>query len=254
MKRRRWLFLILILGIFLTVMKYHPRYFVRTVEIEGQNFTLDASLRDWVTIYDTQNIIWTMYVSGMGNKMMSQFPTIKALSITANLPSKLTIKITEKTPWIILTINGRGLVFAEDGSVLNLLNEGSVIEDWAATSIVNGVSADWINHSYLNTELLLIIKRLIDGLSAYDLRDHTSIHFVNLRRVNDFVLFDEIVLRKNDQLNIFMGDASNFEEKLSHLKSFFEYYADLDSSTNLDTALLNVEYVDIRAFPKIIVK
>lgn len=254
MKRRRWLFLTLILGVFLVAMKYHPKYFVRDLLIEGQNFTNNDSLHEWLSNYNTENIIWALYVSRMGRKLMAQFPTIEDIAISAKLPDQLHIQITEKTPWIILTINGRGLVFSQDGSVLNLLNEGSVIEDWDATTIVNGVSAQWINHSYINPELLMIIQRLINGLSAHDLRDYTSIHFINLRQVNGFVLFDEIVLRKNDHLNIYIGDANDFEKKLTHLKYFFEYCADLESNKNLNTALLDLEYIDIRAFPKIIVK
>ena len=131
------LFKYLLSTVFVLSFLFLPFLPLKDIDIQGNQYVSTETLNNALEPYQNKHIIKLLVFKSISKYIQKAFVEIENVSVSYTFPTKLTIRVYEKKPWVLCISAGQSWLIAEDGTVIN-----------TSDNIVN------------NDESLLIIKGL----------------------------------------------------------------------------------------------
>ena len=219
---------------------------LKKVVIRNHNFQEDSPLIAEVSRHKGESLIWLRWVTG-SDFILKKFPKIEKAEMDITFPATLTIRITEKEPWLAFLGETGSVVIAKDGTVLSDGSEDVLLPEKSNLLIIQGLPPSLFDHDQLSDVVLAKLRTIVDKVRYHFPDAALQLDCTGLDFSSEFEGLDDVVLLRDDTLPVRLGSLVDLEEKLVLLKKFFWYY-----SKEIDPQPL--EYIDLRAKGKVIVK
>jgi cell division protein FtsQ len=169
------------LGGILFYMQTSPRFEIARIGISGHSRLIPEEIVEYLNISPHSNI-FQIQLDAIRKKLESM-RWIKVAEVYRNFPNKLSIRLTERTPFALVKVDELYLVY-NDGVVLGSLASGSAIR----LPIITGAFVEHINLEKENPKLgqaLYVIAELLHSPNPL-LRNIRKIHIDCLENVMFF--------------------------------------------------------------------
>ncbi|MDA1353266.1 MAG: hypothetical protein O3A01_02195 [bacterium] len=212
----------------------HPFFAIKRVHYHTENFVSIDQLIPYGNSLMGKTIFCVLWLGGFKYTLSTQLPAIKTLSIRADFPNGIIIRVTEKEPWVSFVGAFGSIIVAQDGTILNNPDSIVTLEKLEDIIIIGGIQPEALSGSRISSELLAQLTQLVAHIQFY-------FPTVNLQMEFDS---NELMLIKDDRLPIKIGSLENLDIKFRNLKSY------LENTPNTD----RLEYIDIRVEDRVVVK
>ena len=217
-----------VFGGLLIYMQTSPRFDIVRIGIKGHSRLLPESIVEHLDLQPHTNIFRIRLDTVQHHLQSMQW--VKTAKVYRNFPNKLSITITERTPFALLKLDELYLV-DQDGIVLGSLASGSAIR----LPIITGAFMQHIDLEGENPQLGQALHAIDDLMHSSNplLRDLRKIQIECLENVTFF---------NNDSLPNIRMSLINYQQ---HLQQFEKIYPDLHPE--------NLASIDLRFAKRIIV-
>lgn len=182
---------------------------IETIEAEGlSRYTPEEVIR--TTGIQLEENLFRVDDRKVSQALVDTYPYIESVQLRRNLPSKLTLKITEAEPL--------GTFLQEDGSYVVVSGKGRVLELGRGTPpdgilVVNGVSIEGAQLCQdipeENNESLGMLRYLVEAINTTGFERITRIDLSD--RLNMYIVYE-------DRVKIELGSENQLEDKLDFAK------------------------------------
>ena len=182
---------------------------IETIEAEGlTHYTPEEVIQ--TTGIQLEDNLFRVDDRKVSQALTDTYPYIESVQLRRNLPSKLTLKITEAQPL--------GTFLQEDGSYVVVSDKGRVLELGSATPpsgilVVNGVTIEDAqlckNIPEENNESLGMLRYLVEAINATGFENITKIDLSD--RLNMYIVYE-------DRVKIELGSENQLPDKLDFAK------------------------------------
>lgn len=182
---------------------------IETIEAEGlSRYTPEEVIR--TTGIQLEENLFRVDDRKVSQALVDTYPYIESVQLRRNLPSKLTLKITEAEPL--------GTFLQEDGSYVVVSGKGRVLELGSGTPpdgilVVNGVSIEGAQLCQdipeENNESLGMLRYLVEAINTTGFERITRIDLSD--RLNMYIVYE-------DRVKIELGSENQLEDKLDFAK------------------------------------
>lgn len=212
----------------------HPYFAIKNVQYDTQNFVSQAQLTPYAKQLIGKTVFCVFWLGQFKSTLSTQVPAIKSISIRANLPDGITIRITEKEPWVSFVGTEGSVIIAQDGTILNSPDSVVTLEKLEDIIIIGGIHPDALKGTHIAPDLLNRLNQLVA---------HIQFYFPTINLQMEFNS-NELILIKDDRLPIKIGNLENLDVKFRNLKSFLEHTPDTR----------RLKYIDIRVEDRVVVR
>ena len=182
---------------------------IETIEAEGlTHYTPEEVIQ--TTGIQLEDNLFRVDDRKVSQALTDTYPYIESVQLRRNLPSKLTLKITEAQPL--------GTFLQEDGSYVVVSDKGRVLELGSGTPpsgilVVNGVTIEDAqlckNIPEENNESLGMLRYLVEAINATGFENITKIDLSD--RLNMYIVYE-------DRVKIELGSENQLPDKLDFAK------------------------------------
>lgn len=248
--RRRWFYRILLALGFLTMLGLgllfkHYVFPMQQVRISGHNFQEESALRTYLEKERGDSLLWLRW--RLPKKLTAQFPKIAYVKLSISWPDTLTVTVIEKEPWLAFLGDQGSVVIAKDGTVLSDGAHQVSLPEKGNLLIIRGLPDALFAQTKLSETVLKKLRTIVDRVKYHFPDAAMQMDCTGVDFASEFEGLDDVILVKDDQIPIRLGSLVGLEEKLVLLKTFFWHY-------NKEEEPKPIEYIDLRAKGKIIVK
>ena len=182
---------------------------IETIEVEGTTHYTAEEITATAGI-QLQDNLFRVDDRKVSQALTGTYPFVESVQLRRNLPSKLTIKITEAQPL--------GTFLQEDGSYVMVSDKGRVLELGSGTPpsgilVVNGVTIEGAelckDIPEENDESLSMLRYLVEAINATGFENITRIDLSD--RLNMYIVYE-------DRVKIELGSENQLEDKLDFAK------------------------------------
>jgi len=248
---KKWLKLGLAIGILMGLPTLAGMAFYRLalglekIEIVGLTYTMSSEVESVLRPLSHRNALMISAFGLANRRITKSIDKISKVESNFRWPNGLTITIHEKKPWLGLTDTDQTMVISKDGSILTT---GEVIPQDSSVIWVRGIqSSIFRDQQRLNPYLLQTLTHISTTIRHFFPNDSFQIELNGLIVGATGVTYKEILLIKDDTVPIYIGTPDLLRAKLSHMKTYFDYYSELPTPNQ-------IEYVDLRRSNRIVVK
>ncbi|RAP33794.1 hypothetical protein DID77_02470 [Candidatus Marinamargulisbacteria bacterium SCGC AG-439-L15] len=228
------LLLISLLGLY--SLMTHPFIKIQSITYSGNNYTSLPRLKKSTQPLVNKPIFCIFFLKTFKQDLYKQHPALKTFDIQAKSLTQIHIKITEKEGWVAFTGKDSTHIISKDGAVLNTFSENTEIPNIEKLIIVHGRPELHPHTHYISSELHKHLHTIVENIHFYLPLEKIQINFQNK---------NNLLLIKNDILEIKIGTIDYLDLKFRNLNYFLEYYkGDLSS----------LSYIDLRVEDRIIIK
>lgn len=219
---------------------------LKKVVVRDTYFQENTPIITEISRYKGENILWLRWITG-GDFILQKFPKVAEVQMSLTLLGTLTVKITEKEPWLAFSGENGSVVIAKDGTILSDGSEEIPLPEKGNVLIIRGLPPALFENDHLSEVVLIKLRTIVDKVRYHFPDAALQLDCTGLDFSSEFEGLDDVILLRDDTLPVRLGALVDLEEKLVLLKKFFWYYG-----KEIDPQPL--EYIDMRAKGKIIVK
>lgn len=230
--------LLLLLGV-----KYHPRFELQTVSVVGTHFVPAESLIAFTKRYIHQNTMWVRFLSRISSRIEDAYPQIESVDLDIVSNTEIQITVHEKKPWIGMPISGKTLFIAQDGTVLNLIDDHGDVEEFMTLLFVHGVPATMIENHKVYMPFIESLQPVVSTIQKQFPHRALQLRFSCLQFEHHILSFRDVDVIRDDVMTIRLGNLEDFERKFSLLHRY------LSVVKPEEYQLISV--IDLRMIPKI---
>ncbi len=209
---------------------------LQQVALKGNEFTPKDSVRPIVAPYYGHSILIPLYVNSLRSKLLLEFVHCEDIIVKPKSLHALQVTFVEKKPWASFSVDGKTILVADDGSVLG--GSDADMSQFDELIIVRGFPAMYFQEKRIPNDFVQHIHEVLTALKRYI--PGTSFQLQYQDKYNWIILY-------HDTLPIYIGTIKDLDEKFHRLQSFLMFY-------NSQVDPKPIEYIDLRADKKILVK
>ncbi|MBG90806.1 MAG: hypothetical protein CL521_03200 [Actinobacteria bacterium] len=182
-----------------------------------------------------KNMIAIIFTGAVQKTLMAEYSAIKQVQVKWESRQQLSVKITEKAPWMAFWSDGKSVIISEDGDILS--DESDVIVDEISSlHLVKGVPVFSVEERHIDPSAFQRIKNVIQLTERYF--EPGSIQL-------DFESEENWTLRHHETRELLLGNLEHLETKLDAYTAFQRQVSGKKAS--------QITYVDLRIPGKLVV-
>lgn len=218
---------------------------LQNIQILGLQYTPSSEVESVLRPLYGRNALMVSVLGVANRRILSNLNKIETVSSDFHWPNGVTMRVTEKKPWLGFLGPEQTVVIAHDGT---LLTNGDVLPQDPQLMLVRGVTLEAVsNQKKVSPSLLQTLRAITIPIRRVFPRDECQIDITGLMLGPNGVTYQDVVLIKNDTLPIYLGTEEALPKKLRQLTAFFSYRATQPTPNA-------IAYIDVRLANRIVVK